>query len=201
MLTEDGKLNWQEVMTRLRQWVRPRVHDSADVDELVQDILERLIANQESLAAADNPVGWVHRVTTNTIIDYYRRSKRQVALEALPWAETSSDGEEARAALSDCLRPLVMHLDSHSREALLRTDLGGKSQIDAAQEVGIPISTMKARIQRSRRKLRHLLLQCCHVALDGRQRVIDFAPRSPPGAGQGACCHAGCAPAPTRPAD
>ena len=195
MLTDDGRLNWQEVMKRLNHWVRHRVHHAADADELVQDILERLLVHQDSLAEVDNPVGWVHRVATNAIVDYYRRSsKRQMWLDELSVPETSpeisDDRKDARAELSDCLSPLVMNLDSRSREALLSTDLGGKSQVDAAQEAGIPLSTMKARVQRGRRKLRLRLLQCCHVALDCRNRVIDFESRGTKNSEQESCCNA-----------
>ncbi|PON13722.1 RNA polymerase subunit sigma-24 [Candidatus Entotheonella serta] len=177
MLSNDGQVNWQEVMKRLNQWVHHRVHDPADADELVQDILERLLVNRTSLVGAENPVGWVHRVATNAIIDYYRRLKKPVRLDDPVYPEASEGRQDARAELSDCLRPLVLHLDSHTQEALLSTDLGGNSQVHAAQDAGVPLSTMKARIQRGRRKLRDALLQCCHVVLDRHNGVIDFAPR------------------------
>ncbi len=190
MVADDGQVNWQEVMKRLKHWVHYRVHDPADADELVQDILERLLVKQNSLVGAENPVGWVHRVATNTIMDYYRRSKRPVRLDDPAYPEPSEGKQDARAALSNCLIPLVLHLDPHTQEALLSTDLGGNSQVDAAQDAGVPLSTMKARIQRGRRKLRDALLQCCHVAIDRRNGVIDFAPRAPIGCAPGTCCKA-----------
>ena len=48
---------------------------------------------------------------------------------------------------------------------------------DIAQEV-------KARVQRGRRQLRELVLECCHVELDRRRRVTDVRSR---GAGCGTC--------------
>jgi predicted DNA-binding protein (UPF0251 family) len=112
--------------------------------------------------------------------------------------ETADVLEASRGALAECLQPLVMHLDPLSREALLATDLGGKSQVDAAREAGITVSTMKSRIQRGRQKLRDAVLQCCHVELDRRSGVIDFSPRQAGGKSAGTCCGAECASPPQR---
>jgi RNA polymerase sigma-70 factor (ECF subfamily) len=190
MLKDDGTVNWHEAIERLTQWVRPRIHDLADAEELVQDILERLVAHGEQLQTVGNPLGWMHRIATNAIIDYYRRPRRTVILpEGLP-SETEDAAEVVRGELAECIRPLVMYLDPMSREALLATDLGGKSQVDAAREAGVAVSTMKSRIQRARQKLREALLRCCHIELDRRNGVAEFSPKRVAGGRLGACCDA-----------
>lgn len=188
MLQDDGTVNWHEAIKRLTEWVRPRLQEPADADELVQEILERLVVHGDQLQTAENPLGWMHRIATNAIIDAYRRPKRTVALpEGLP-AETEDPASEARHELAGCIRPLVMHLDPVSREALLVTDLGGKSQVEAAREAGVAVSTMKSRIQRGRRKLRQALLQCCHVALDRRRGIAGFSPKQTEDGSPRVCC-------------
>ncbi len=42
MLQDDGTVNWHEAIKRLTEWVRPRLQEPADADELVQEILARL---------------------------------------------------------------------------------------------------------------------------------------------------------------
>jgi RNA polymerase sigma-70 factor (ECF subfamily) len=200
MWQDDGTVNWHEVIERLTRWVRQRVSDPADADDLVQDILVRLVRHGEQLLLVGNPLGWMHRIAANAIIDYYRRPRSHMALpEGFP-SVTADAMEVARAELAACIRPLVMHLDPSSREALLATDLGGKSQIGAAREAGIAVSTMKSRIQRGRQKLRQAVLRCCYVELDRRNGVIDFSPKQAANAAGRACCHAqpSCLP-PTRP--
>lgn len=68
MWKDDGAVNWHEVVVRLTQWVRRRVADPDDVDDLVQDILERLVRHGERLVTVGNPLGWMHRIAVNTII-------------------------------------------------------------------------------------------------------------------------------------
>jgi RNA polymerase sigma-70 factor (ECF subfamily) len=187
MWQDDGTVNWHEVMARLTQWVRQRVCDPADANDLVQDILERLVRHGERLLTVGNPLGWMHRIASNAIIDYYRRPRRNVVLPEILPSETEDAMDISRGELAACIRPLVMHLDPLSREALLATDLGGKSQIEAAHEAGIAVSTMKSRIQRGRQKLREAVLRCCHVELDRRNDVIDFSQKQAAGGGEGAC--------------
>jgi len=190
MLQDDGTVNWHEAIKLLTEWVRPRLQEPADADELVQEILERLVVHGDQFQIVGNPLGWMHRIATNAIIDYYRRPKRTVALpEGLP-AETADPAADARGELAACIRPLVMHLDPASREALLATDLGDKSQVEAAREAGVAVSTMKSRVQRGRRKLRQALLQCCHVELDRRHGISGFSPKQAAGGTPGTCCEA-----------
>jgi RNA polymerase sigma-70 factor (ECF subfamily) len=177
MWQDDGTVNWHEVIVRLRQWVCRRVDDPAEADDLVQDILERLVRHGERLAAVDNPLGWMHRTAVNAIVDHYRRPRRHIALPEGLAAATADTMAASRSELVACIRPLVMHLDPLSREALLATDLGGASQGEAAQAAGVAVSTMKARIQRGRQKLRDAILRCCHVEFDRRRGVIGFSRR------------------------
>jgi RNA polymerase sigma-70 factor (ECF subfamily) len=140
----------------------------------------------------------MHRIARNALIDHYRRPRPPVAVPEALTTETADAIEASRGALAECLRPLVMHLDPLSREALLATALGGKSQVEAAREVGITVSTMKSRIQRGRQKLRDAVLQCCHVELDRRSGVIDFSPRQAGSKSAGTCCGAACSSPPQR---
>ena len=190
MWHDDGTVNWHEVIARLTQWVRPRVDDPTAADDLVQDILERLVRHGEQLVTVGNPLGWIHRIARNALIDYYRRPRPHVASSEARPPETADAIAAAREALAACLHPLVMQLDPLAREALLATDLGGQSQVEAARATGIMVSTMKARIQRGRQKLRDAVLQCCQVELDRRRGVIDCAPRRTVGERAGMCCDA-----------
>jgi RNA polymerase sigma-70 factor, ECF subfamily len=198
MWKDDGTVNWHDVIARLTQWVRQRVSDPAEADDLVQDILERLVKHGERLVTVGNPLGWMHRVAVNALIDHYRRPRQHVVLpEGLP-SETADAMDVSRGALAECIRPLVMQLDPLSRGALLATDLGGTSQVEAAHEAGIAVSTMKSRLQRGRQKLRDALLRCCHVELDRRSGVIDFSPQQAVGTGGETCCVADLSSPPQR---
>jgi RNA polymerase sigma-70 factor, ECF subfamily len=51
------------------------------------------------------------------------------------------------------------------------------TQVAAAQELGVSLSTMKSRVQRGRAQLREALDRCCAISLDVRGHVTDVVPR------------------------
>jgi RNA polymerase sigma-70 factor (ECF subfamily) len=136
---------------------------------------------------------WVYRIAANAIADHYRRPARrelpaghagdvpEPVHEPGAW-EPESD--ELRRELAACLAPLLQRLPPIYREALELTEFAGLNQVEAAAVLGLSVSGMKARVQRARRQLRELLLECCEIQLDRRRRVTDVRSR---GAACGSC--------------
>ena len=99
---------------RLRAYVRGRV-EPAQADDVIGDILLRLVENADAVEAARQPMAWVYRVASNAVTDHYRR--KDVERRALDRAgvlahalepQTTADGlpDEGAAALAHCVRPL-----------------------------------------------------------------------------------------------
>lgn len=177
---------WKSFETRLRGYVRRRV-DPALVDDVVGDIMLRLVRHQDELAAARNPTAWTLRVAANAVVDHYRRGAREkrVGAEAggIDWsgelrAEEEETGSSASTEIAQCLVPLIRGLPDPYSEALLVTDIDGVSQTEAARRLGLSVSGMKSRVQRGRRKLKDALLRCCAIQVDGRGGVLDYQRRS-----------------------
>jgi len=61
-------------------------------------------------------------------------------------------------------------------EALCMTEIEGLSQIEYAQKVGISYAAAKSRVQRSRKMLRDMLMNCCHYQFDKYGTVLDITP-------------------------
>lgn len=175
---------WKSFISRLRRYVRRRVAPG-EADDVLGDILLRLVRHSKELAAADNATAWMYRVAANAIVDHHRRCSAQV--RALSRAEAGDrelsaepDADRITSAdLAKCMTPLVRSLPDPYREALLLTEIGGLSQVEAGRRLGISSSGMKSRVQRGRVKLRAALLRCCAVELDHRGAVLDYRPRSP----------------------
>ena len=84
---------------------------------------------------------------------------------------------QAEQEFSRCLVPLMSELSASYRQALELTELDGVTQKDAAGQLGLSVSGMKARVQRGRSKLKDVLLDCCSVELDRRGGVVDYQRR------------------------
>ena len=189
---------WRELHNRLRAFIGARVADRADVDDILQEVFLRIHRHVGSLERADRLQAWVYQITRNAIIDHYRAPsvRREVPAGGPSDLDdfahsTPPPGEEPDSAelreLSACLRPMIDRLPGTYRRAIRLAELDGVRQNVAAAQLGVSVSGMKSRLQRARRQLKELLLECCHIELDRRGGIIDHRLRP------GQSCD-GCAP-------
>jgi RNA polymerase sigma-70 factor (ECF subfamily) len=172
---------WHELRTKLNSYVRTKV--DVDVSEdVVHDILLRVLQNEDKLSELDNPLAWIYSIAKNRITDYYRKQSRTYSTNDLYNFEPENTGTEKRHGSADndfaeCLRPLTDRLEPKYKEAVLLADFNGMKQIDAAKQIGISLSGMKSRVQRGRAKLKEELIACCAVEVDRFGKVIDYKPK------------------------
>lgn len=198
---------WLEFGDRLRAFIVRRVRSEADAEDILQEVFLRIHKNVADVNNADRLTSWLFQVTRNAIVDYYRAPARREQVESVAgvaaddWPappdlamEPDDDGARVRSELASCLRPIVAHLPPVYREAVVLVDLDGVTQIEAATRHGISTSGMKSRVQRGRRALKGLLVECCPVHLDAGGRIVDF---DRPGSGCQACSGADDGAAPT----
>jgi hypothetical protein len=72
---------------------------------------------------------------------------------------------------------MIHSLPGPYREAILLTEFDGLSQVEMARRLGISVSGPKSRVQRGRRQLKNMLLDCCRFEFDRRGRVFDCQAR------------------------
>jgi RNA polymerase sigma-70 factor (ECF subfamily) len=179
---------WSDLHGRLRSFVGRRIGDPDAADDVAQEVLLRLHRNLGSLRSDDRLDAFAYRTARNAIIDHYRARSTAKEAPAAPdhmtahidagGAADENEGE-GRRELARCLEPLVKRLPEPYREALMLTDLGELSQVEAARAVGLSIPGMKARVQRARAKVHERLADCCAVALDESQQIADIRRTGP----------------------
>lgn len=179
---------WEELASRLRPFIRRRVGEGADVEDVLQDILLRIHRGLPGLHDRERLEPWIYRLARNAIADHLRARvrRRTVALgepldggedATAPTGDAGDDREVARA-LAVVLGGFVERLPEPYREAVRLVDLEGVSHKEAARRLGLSISGAKSRVQRGRAKLRRMLDACCAIALDARGKVIRCRPRT-----------------------
>ncbi len=179
---------WSAFERLLRGYVARRVEANC-VDDLVSDILLRLVRHQPAFKSADKPAAWMYRVAGNVITDHYRRRAiERSALQAIVEdqapleqervdneSEFTFQGDSPERELARCLTPLIENLPPRYRTALQMVDIEGLPQQEAAEQLGLSLSGVKSRVQRGRVKLKERLLDCCAVELSRQGKVIDYA--------------------------
>lgn len=74
---------------------------------------------------------------------------------------------------------MMEELPEKYREALHLTEIQGLTQKELAERLNISLSGAKSRVQRAREKLKGVLLECCHVEVDRRGKVMDWESKEP----------------------
>ena len=175
---------WREFAGELRTFIGRRVARPEDADDILQLVALRLTQNSAPERDRRTLLAWLYTVTRNAITDHYRSAvhRRELPTDGIPERPVADpneeeDTEQARAGLASCVRPLLELLPAEQAAALELVDLGGVSQVQAAQAVGISVSGMKSRVQRGRRVIRDAITACCEVTIDVRGSVRDFESR------------------------
>ena len=188
-MTELDK-TWDELRTSLNSYVRTKVDVNVSED-LVHDILLRVLQNESKLSELDNPLAWIYTIAKNRITDHYRKQARINTTSELGNLEQDNIDSEMlpdsiESDFAKCLLPLTDRLEPKYKEALLLTDFNEIKQADAADQIGISISGMKSRVQRGRAKLKEELLACCAIEKDRFGKVINY--NQTDGCNKDQCC-------------
>jgi len=146
------------LLPRLRRFALSLTGNRADADDLVQDTVERALANLHRWERGTRLDSWMFRIAQNLFIDGTRARKRarMVMSDSLEGAENVSvDGvraAESRIAFADLCRALG-ELPEEQRSAVALVLIDGMSYRDAADVMGVPIGTLTSRLARARETL------------------------------------------------
>jgi len=143
----------------------------ADADDLVQEVLLRLLTLNPRLDLTRNVPGYLHRALANLYINQWRRQAWLQRLARSPeggWWQGEADPEAPRPGedpalavqrlrVAERLQQAMKDLPEPFLEVLVRVDLLGWDYRQAARDLGVPVGTVMSRLFRARRRMRILL--------------------------------------------
>lgn len=160
--------------SRLRDFIRPRVPDPRDAEDILQEVFYELVEANRLLMPIEHVSGWLFRVARNRITDLFRRRRPERPLpaderedgDALAELEallpSPADGPEAlleRSELLDELEAALDELPPEQRDAFVGHELEGKSFREMSAETGVGVNTLLARKRYAVLKLREALAE------------------------------------------
>lgn len=171
---------WEEFSTPLKNFIKKRIPSELDTDDVLQEVFVKIHNNIGSLTDDNKIHAWIYRITRNTIADYYRKNNKISPAAELSEELTDNHEEDPsfNSEISACLRTMIDKLPEKYKQAILFTEYQNLTQRELSQKMGISLSGAKSRVQRSREKLKEMLLDCCHLELDRRGNVIGYKHKS-----------------------
>jgi RNA polymerase sigma factor (sigma-70 family) len=145
--------------SRLRNFIRRRVPDPRDAEDILQDVFYELVEANRLLMPIEHVTGWLFRVARNRITDLFRKKKPEsfsdtaVADEEellqledlLPSPDAGPDALYARSVLLDELEFALDELPDEQREVFVGHELEGRSFKEMAAETGVSVNTLLSR--------------------------------------------------------
>ena len=167
---------------RLCAFIRKRVANQADADDILQDSFQAMQQRLETLQNHDRFEAWVYQIVRHKIIDYYRKPKRNQESIDLH-EESAGEEQELIKELVPCLENMLPKLPEADRIALEQIDIQQRGIKAFADAQSLSESAAKSRVQRARKKMRTMFQECCQVTTNSSGSLTAIHERS--------CTHCG----------
>jgi RNA polymerase sigma factor (sigma-70 family) len=146
--------------SRLRNFIRGRVPDPRDAEDILQDVFYELVEANRLLMPIEHVTGWLFRMARNRITDLFRKKRPESLSDAafadeddetlqledlLPSPEAGPEALYARNLLLDELELAVDELPEEQREVFVAHELEGRSFKEMATETGVSVNTLLSR--------------------------------------------------------
>lgn len=162
MTEQDRRLS--EIVTeqgsRLRNFIRRRVPDPSDAEDIVQEVFYELVEANRLLMPIEHVTGWLYRVARNRITDLFRKKKPEAFSDAavegddgellgiedlLPSPDAGPEAVYVRNLLLEEMEFALDELPDDQREVFVAHEIEGRSFKELSEETGVNVNTLLSR--------------------------------------------------------
>jgi len=146
--------------TRLRNFIRRRVADPSDAEDILQEVFYELVETYRLMKPIEQVGAWLFRVARNRITDLFRKRKPEASTndpvvaeegesltleDLLPSRDAGPEAAYARTVLLAELEDALEELPEEQREVFLAHEIEGRSFKELAAETGVSANTLLSR--------------------------------------------------------
>lgn len=158
--------------SRLLHFIRRRVPDPRDAEDILQDVFGELVEANRLLVPIEQVTGWLFRVARNRITDLFRKKRPELLGDLAPAGDdgerlgvedllpSPDAGPEAlylRQLLLEELESALDELPADQREVFIAHELDGRSFKHMAAATGVSVNTLLSRKRYAVLRLRERL--------------------------------------------
>jgi len=150
----------EKEQSRLRNFIRRRVPDPGDAEDILQDVLYELVEAYRLMKPIEQAGAWLFRVARNRITDRFRKKKAMLVSdlaqveedgemssleELLPSPDAGPEAAYARSLLLEELEDALEELPDEQREVFIAHEFEGRSFKELAAESSVSVNTLLSR--------------------------------------------------------
>jgi RNA polymerase sigma factor (sigma-70 family) len=150
----------KQEQSRLRNFIRRRVPDSRDAEDILQDVFCELAEANRLLMPIEHITAWLFRVARNRIVDLFRKKKPESLSDAaianedgerlqledlLPSSDAGPDALYVRGVLLDEIELAIKELPEEQRGVFVAHELEGRSFKEMSKDTGVSVNTLLSR--------------------------------------------------------
>jgi RNA polymerase sigma factor (sigma-70 family) len=161
-------LTFEKEKRRLLAFIRRRIPDEIDAEDLLQDVFYELVEAYRLMKPIAHAGAWMMKVARNRITDMFRRGRNvvqedtgeRILEELLPSPDGGPDAIYARNILIAEIEAALGELPASQREVFLAHEIDGRSFLEISRETGVSVNTLLSRkhyaVKRLRSRLQHI---------------------------------------------
>ena len=164
MMDQDQQISQtiEREQARLRNFIRRRVDDESDADDILQDVFYELVEAYRLMQPIEQVGAWLFRVARNRIIDRFRKRKTKpealgdetavaedgeflILEDLLPSPDAGPEAAYARSVLFEELTDALEELPEDQRDVFIAHEIEGRSFKEIAAETALSVNTLLSR--------------------------------------------------------
>lgn len=178
-VTTEINYIWKEYHDQLLDFIRKRVKDHADADDILQEVFIKILSKIDTLKDSDKLKNWLYQITRNTINDHYRQQKKGKNTDEPFDLLEDQDENTSMKAVESWIGLYIDGLPDKYREAVIMSELKGSSIAEIAKNLDLSYTNARARVHRGRLALKKNLTDCCTFHVDVYGNIIDYHANPP----------------------
>lgn len=162
----------EDFYNHLKYFTLKKVQDETIAEDIVQEVMMKLIESHQKNTDIENIKAWLFQVTRNTIYDHFKKKSPVVGLEDVT-ALKVKELTDLELSVYDYMVPMIQFLPKKYAEPLQWSDIDNQSQKNIAEKLKLGYSAARMRVQRARTKLRDLFVECCDIVYDANGNFVN----------------------------
>ncbi|MGB0895749.1 MAG: sigma-70 family RNA polymerase sigma factor [Flavobacteriaceae bacterium] len=161
---------WRNYHTDVFRFIFSRVKNEQVTHDLTQETFIKAHVNLHKLQDASKVKSWMFAIARNTTLDYFRQNHNTVDVNAFDLVDDLPD--DGNHSVKDCLPGIIKNLPKKYRTPLFLSDIKGMKQAQIAEQLHLPLATVKSQIQRARKLIKKGYVDCCDFVENEKGQLV-----------------------------